>query len=741
MANGKDKTHNEVTTMEDFFQFSVFDSTKQPFKIDKPVRLIELFAGYGSQYLALERLGVDFESHRICEWAVKSIQAYKDLHFADDNTDYSQGMSKDEIVDFLFEKGISADYNKPMTREQINRMGEDKCRTVYNNIKATHNLVSVTTVTADDLGIVDTYKWLYMLTYSFPCQDLSLAGKQKGMAKGGNTRSGLLWEVERLLNECSELPQVLLMENVPQVHGTKNKEHFDKWIKFLESKGYSNYWKDLNAKNFGIPQNRNRTFMVSVLGNYTYEFPKEFPLELRLKDMLEGSVDEKYYLSDRAIQGIANSTYERKQHIVQKKDWCDCILSRDYKDPKCVEVEPIRLGGLYDDEKGKHQAGAIWDKETIAPTVDTMQGGNRQPLIVADERFFKQALETVAENDCSVGDTVDAFNKRVNKSGVSPTITTRPEGFKTAILPVVNVVGNYSPSGHDASRIVDASGLAPTVKENHGTITAVAEPMVWDGYNQRIRAEKGIVGTLTRNCGADLKRNGQGIIEPLAYDEQNGYIRKDGTVGTLTTDGSSPKHNNRVIENCYVSEKGVRFICSPKRGMATDVNAEISQPLTAKGQQNWTGSFISPDIESLEKSSTIGSTEPTKINLKNGETVYFDGENFSPEIIREEPLEREGWHEYAKEVLSAQGVCRTLSTQSNNLATKVKEPCSLRIRKLTPRECWRLMGVKDEHFEKVAKNQSNSSLYHLAGDSIVVDVLYYIFKQMFAESEAQNGTR
>jgi site-specific DNA-cytosine methylase len=237
-----------------------------------------------------------------------------------------------------------------------------------------------------------------------------------------------------------------------------------------------------------------------------------------------------------------------------------------------------------------------------------MQGGNRQPLIVADERFFKQALETVEENDCSVGDTVDAFNKRVNKSGISPTVTTRPEGFKTAILPVV---------------------------------------------------------------------------EPLAYDEQNGYIRKDGTVGTLTTDGSSPKHNNRVIENCYVSEKGVKYICDPKRGMATDVNAEISQPLTAKGQSNWTGSFISPDIESLEKSSTIGGNEPTKINLKNGEQI----------------------------------------TSNDNLS-------KLRIRKLTPKECWRLMGFDDADFEKASQYNSNSQLYKQAGNSIVVDVLYYIFRQM-----------
>ena len=179
-----------------------------------------------------------------------------------------------------------------------------------------------------------------------------------------------------------------------------------------------------------------------------------------------------------------------------------------------------------------------------------------------DNRFFKQAFETAQENECSIGDTIDAYNKKVNQSGTSPTITTRPEGFKTAILVV-------------------------------------------DGFNQSIRADQTCFGTITRNVGADLKRNGQGLIEiePLAFDEQNGYIRQDGTVGTLTTDGSSPKHNNRIIEN-------------------------------------------------------------------------------------------------------------------------------LRIRKITPKECGRLMGVRDKDIDTMAVNQSNSSQYHLYGDSIVVDVLMAIFGQM-----------
>ena len=123
-------------------QISMFDGNK-PFKINKPIRLIELFAGYGSQALALKYLGVPFEHHKICEWAIKSIQAYKDMHFYDDNTDYSKSLSKEQIYNKLFELGISSDYNTPMSLEKIHRLGENKARIIYNNIKATNNLVSV----------------------------------------------------------------------------------------------------------------------------------------------------------------------------------------------------------------------------------------------------------------------------------------------------------------------------------------------------------------------------------------------------------------------------------------------------------------------------------------------------------------------------------------------------------------------------------------------------------------------
>lgn len=173
----------------------------------------------------------------------------------------------------------------------------------YNAVHGTNfPTMDIKKVHADDLAIEDTKHFTYLLTYSFPCTDLSVAGKQAGMSKGSGTRSGLLWEVERILTEIrdggGELPQILFMENVPQVHGKKNIDDFEKWLEFLESLGYTNYWQDLNAKNYGVAQNRNRCFMFSFLGEYNYHFPQPIPLKKKLKDYLDDNVDEKYYINN-----------------------------------------------------------------------------------------------------------------------------------------------------------------------------------------------------------------------------------------------------------------------------------------------------------------------------------------------------------------------------------------------------------------------------------------------------------
>ena len=289
-------------------QLNIFGELYPTYKIKKPIRLIELFAGYGSQALALKYLGVDFEHWKIAEWCIKSFNAYKRLHMTTDNTDYSKDKSKEWLIEFLAAKGISKDWNKPMTAEQIKKLPEHQLKAIYNDIQATHNLVNVQQISASDLEI-NNDGYCYIMTYSFPCQDLSLAGLRKGMAKGEETRSGMLWEVERILKECKalgKLPDVLLMENVPQVHGVENYPHFESWMLELEKLGYSNYYQDLIATDYGIPQIRNRTFMVSILGEWFYEFPKPIPLKLKLKDMLEDNVDDKYYLSEKGFRYVTN---------------------------------------------------------------------------------------------------------------------------------------------------------------------------------------------------------------------------------------------------------------------------------------------------------------------------------------------------------------------------------------------------------------------------------------------------
>ena len=158
-----------------------------------------------------------------------------------------------------------------------------------------------------DIEVENAHSFTVQNVIVHNCQDLSNAGKQAGMTKGSGTRSGLLWEVERILDECDELPQILLMENVPAVVGKRNEKDFGMWCDFLASKGYTNKWAKLNAADYGVPQHRERVFMVSWLGDYSYEFPVGKEIKNLLKDYLEDEVDEKFYLSDEAVKGLVRA--------------------------------------------------------------------------------------------------------------------------------------------------------------------------------------------------------------------------------------------------------------------------------------------------------------------------------------------------------------------------------------------------------------------------------------------------
>ena len=231
-----------------------------------------------------------------------------------------------------------------------------------------------------------------LFTYSFPCQDISVAGKQKGLDMDSGTRSGLLWECQKVID--AKKPKYLLMENVKNLVGKKHKHNFDKWLEWLESQGYTNYWQVLNAKDYGIPQNRERVFVASILGEHEpYKFPEKQELTIRLKDVLEDEVDEKFYLDDKKIEQLVSRFDlkdesfllggEQKNQSI-KKDGISTTLTSSMGTGGGYVPMVNRIGGIFDKDGKTHQAGAVWDKDGLAPTLDTMQGGWRQPSIVVD---------------------------------------------------------------------------------------------------------------------------------------------------------------------------------------------------------------------------------------------------------------------------------------------------------------------------------------------------------------------
>ncbi len=222
-------------------------------------------------------------------------------------------------------------------------------------------------------------------TYSFPCQDISVAGLQKGFEQGSGTRSGLLWEVERLLlvaKEQGTLPKYLLLENVKNLIGVKFKDSYDKWLSFLSELGYTTYTKVLNAKDYGIPQNRERVFGVSILGEHEpYVFPEKQPLNIRLKDMLEENVEERYYLKTSTIISILNTTFNQRKGLLHgDQDICATLCARDFHEPKLIAVGKLE-GGVWD--KRYNQIRQVFDPDGISPTIMAGGGGGTETKIIA----------------------------------------------------------------------------------------------------------------------------------------------------------------------------------------------------------------------------------------------------------------------------------------------------------------------------------------------------------------------
>jgi len=224
----------------------------------KKIKVFEAFAGIGAQSVALKNIGVDFEIVGISEWFIRALICYDAIN---GKGKVSIPKSRDEILKYLNQFTFSYDSNSEYKR--LNRLSDDTLRKLYKAHVRSKNLGSITEINPEDMPDMD------LLIYSFPCQDLSTGGKTLGMTKGSGTRSGLLWEIERILiglNKLNKLPEYLLMENVKTIFSDSNKKDLDEWRKFLTDLGYSNTEMVLDSYNFGVPQSRKRAFIISHRG-------------------------------------------------------------------------------------------------------------------------------------------------------------------------------------------------------------------------------------------------------------------------------------------------------------------------------------------------------------------------------------------------------------------------------------------------------------------------------------------
>lgn len=456
-----------------------------------------------------------------------------------------------------------------------------------------------------------------LMTWGFPCQDISIAGKQAGVHKG--TRSGLYYEGLRILKE--KKPKYSIIENVKALVSKKFKDTFESILNDLEEAGYNNYWQVLNAKDYGIPQNRERVFIISIRKDIDqqYEFPKKEPLKIKLKDLLETEVEEKYYLSDRMI-----------------KTFSDMTNRNGYIRGKCFKPHSL-------------------DDDRVANTIKTTAGSR------PEDNFVKRKYEEFIDEKGYMPEIFNPYNKSEIKE-VARTIT-----------------GECGSTTSSASHLI-LEGLTETQKK-----------MITEDGNVKRYIESDEVDEFNVGDSADLSY-------PNGYGKGNRVMKESSPTVTATT-----------ATTIVVKENTLLIPEATKKGYAEASDGDgvyINRPHQKRG-------VVQKDkIQTLKTTPDVGVVVEKKIKY-------------------EEPLEREGWHNMNKIVLNPEGISTTINAQSNNSLQKIKEP-NLRIRKLMPIECWRLMGFDDEDFYKAQSvGISNTQLYKQAGNSIVVNVLERIFNNLF----------
>lgn len=547
------------------------------------IKVFEAFAGYGSQSMALRRLGIDFEVVGISEIDKYAIQAYMAVHGDTPNYGDISKIDWSSVPDFDF------------------------------------------------------------LTYSFPCTDISTAGQQKGLAEGSGTRSSLLWECRKAIE--AKRPKYLLMENVKNLVSKKFTPYLKEWLRFIEGQGYSNYTKVLNAKDFGVPQNRERVFMVSILGEVSFHFPKPFTLEKRLKDVLEKDVDESFYLSEKIVK---------------------TFIARN--------------------EKNKAKGNGFKFEPTMGDVIAS------------------SILTNAGSRDC------DNY---------------------------VYVVGNTNPSGHGMNgNVFDSNGLCPTLTTNKGEGPRILES-VPTGFCSK---EKKYGNKRVQSLVDSGKISGHEVQFLDAYNQTVSDIC--GTIKT-TVDSSCLSFISGPINQALIIKQATKkgYIEIPpggvfdasypesltRRGRVQD-NGKVSPTLTAGGEPPCLYEGIEPKCVAYTRDSK------GKDGLFCGRAEIIQVGNFLDDKGFENPQRGR--------VYDINGLAPNIDTfQGGGRELKIIDNfTNYRIRKLTPRECFRLMGVSEKDIDNIQQSGiSKTQQYKMAGNSIVVDVLYYIFKKMFVDKSCEDA--
>lgn len=503
-----------------------------------------------------------------------------------------------------------------------------------------------------DLEIEDNHSFTVQNVIVHNCTDISMAGKQQGFTKGSKTRSSLLWECERIIE--AKKPKYLLMENVKALVSKKFKPLFEKWIELLNDLGYKTFYSILDSKDYTVPQHRERVFALSVLDdNINYIFPNKIPLKVTLEDILEKNVDESYYLSKKQISKINLSSFNSERKRIQEKKYCDTLCARDFKAPKCV-----RIYGLYDDEKTKHQAYSIWDKKGLSPTLDTMKGGGREPHIIEEKRYNIVASRgrILDENGNRTKDGKYKQRLELNTDGVTNTITT-------------------------------------VQKDNY------------------VVEENCIIGSTQKHTS----------------------IRKDGISPTLTSAmGMGGGHVPMYVHNVKIPIEKRKYEVNVKKLQELLINSKEKSKLTINDISNKLNVNKST-VEHYFRTDNCFSIPDKEVWLNLKKLLDIKTDEFDESIMTFDIVD--GAFDSNNRIYETKGVSPTLTTITK--PNIIENEYDFRIRKLTPKECWRLMGIKDSDFDKARQVVSNSQLYKQAGNAIVIDVLYYIFKNLFTEQKTE----